>query len=177
MADKTDKEKWVMMQAGDQNSLEEIYRNHIDAIIKLGYKLNASSTQIEETIQELFLRIWNNRTNLTVPNNVRIYLLASFRNNLIKAINNDRNYDKISLDQMTADLVDLDSIDGAEGANSTKVLQNAIERLPARQKEIIFLKYFQNIKINDISSIMKMKPQSASNLLQRAIKNLSTLLK
>jgi RNA polymerase sigma-70 factor (ECF subfamily) len=52
----------------------------------------------------------------------------------------------------------------------------ALERLSSRQKEIIYLKYYQNLSYEEVSEIMNINYQVARNLLYQAIKSLKTIL-
>jgi RNA polymerase sigma factor (sigma-70 family) len=50
-----------------------------------------------------------------------------------------------------------------------------INVLPKRQKEIIYLKFFENLGREEIADIMQISPQAVSNLLQKALKNLRAI--
>ena len=59
---------------------------------------------------------------------------------------------------------------------NVKMLANSMERLSKRQREAISLKYFHNMDTDQISSAMKINPQSVYNLLFGALKSLKTNL-
>ena len=46
--------------------------------------------------------------------------------------------------------------------------------LPARQKEVLYLKFYQNLSNQEIAELLKVQYQSVSNLLQRALAFLRT---
>jgi DNA-directed RNA polymerase specialized sigma24 family protein len=48
----------------------------------------------------------------------------------------------------------------------------SIEKLPPRQKEVIFLKFYQGFDRNEIAQAMDITPQTVSNLLQIALNKL-----
>jgi RNA polymerase sigma-70 factor (ECF subfamily) len=52
----------------------------------------------------------------------------------------------------------------------------ALEGLSHRQKEIIYLKYYQNLSYEEVSEIMNINYQVARNLLYQAIKSLKNML-
>ena len=47
-----------------------------------------------------------------------------------------------------------------------------LNKLPKRQKEAIYLKYYSGLKATDIAEIMDINYQSVVNILHKAIKNL-----
>jgi len=53
---------------------------------------------------------------------------------------------------------------------------DALSRLTNRQKEIIYLKYYQNLSYEEVSEIMNINYQVARNLLYQAIKSLKSML-
>jgi RNA polymerase sigma factor (sigma-70 family) len=55
-------------------------------------------------------------------------------------------------------------------------LKTKLEQLPERQREVIHLRYFQNLKNEEIADIINVNYQSVSNLLHRAVKNLKKQL-
>ena len=52
------------------------------------------------------------------------------------------------------------------------LVSGAMESLPARQKEIIFLKFFQDLKNEEIQKIMNLNSQVVRNTLYKALNNL-----
>jgi RNA polymerase sigma-70 factor (ECF subfamily) len=53
---------------------------------------------------------------------------------------------------------------------------HALNNLTNRQKEIVYLKYYQNLSYEEVSEIMKINYQAARNLLYQTIKTLRSLL-
>ena len=47
-----------------------------------------------------------------------------------------------------------------------------LNKLPKRQKEAIYLKYYSGLNTHDIANIMELNYQSAANTIHKAIKNL-----
>ncbi len=47
-----------------------------------------------------------------------------------------------------------------------------IDMLPCRQKEVIYLKFFEELRRDEIAEAMNINPQTVSNLLQMALKRL-----
>ncbi len=47
-----------------------------------------------------------------------------------------------------------------------------LENLPKRQREVIYLKFFEGLNRDQIAEVMGINDQSVSNLLQMAIKQL-----
>ena len=52
------------------------------------------------------------------------------------------------------------------------ILQNAMNKLPERQKEAIYLKYYNNLSGQEIADIMNINHQSVRSTLAKALNNL-----
>ncbi|WP_420151141.1 RNA polymerase sigma factor [Spirosoma sp.] len=55
-------------------------------------------------------------------------------------------------------------------AETTQRISDSLNQLPIRQREVIYLRYYQNLNRDEIAEIMSFNPQSVSNLLQSAFK-------
>ena len=62
-----------------------------------------------------------------------------------------------------------------DAEKTARVLQ-ALAQLSNRQKEIIYLKYYQELSYDEVSEIMNINYQVARNLLYQSIKSLKKLL-
>ena len=65
---------------------------------------------------------------------------------------------------------------GSEGLRAARrqvhQLNTLLNQLPARQREALYLRYHQQLDIDEIARLMQINPQSASNLLHRGIKHI-----
>ena len=53
-------------------------------------------------------------------------------------------------------------------------MQALLNKLPPRQKEVLYLLFYQDMSYEDIATVMQMNYQSARNLVHRALKLLRT---
>lgn len=58
-----------------------------------------------------------------------------------------------------------------------KQVRTAIDQLPARQQEVIYLRFFQNLMPEEIAGLLAINSQSVSNIIQRALSNLRGLFR
>ena len=57
-----------------------------------------------------------------------------------------------------------------------KMIMEAVNKLPARQKEIIYLKIYQRLSYEEISDVMNINYQVARNLMSQALRSLKKVL-
>jgi RNA polymerase sigma factor (sigma-70 family) len=167
---------WESFRNGDRDAFADLFRRHYEALFRYGSKFINNGGQLEDCIQDLFVEVWqsNSRTSVT---SVRAYLLKSLKYKILKLYRRRRDVLPISDDHGIFEWSHEDYlISGEQSAENNKKVLTALDRLSNRQKEIVYLKYFQNLSYEEISEVMNINYQVARNLLYQAIKSLKTLL-
>ena len=178
---------WKDMISGNKKSFEDLYNQYFQALINYGFRITKNENLIEDAVQELFISIWNNRTNLSEVNEVKFYLFRSLKNKILRQLEKDI-FDKsedvdVYLDLLISISEEQKKINSEQLNTNLDTLQRAIAHLPLRQQEVINLKYYHDFTLDEIAKLMDVNKQSVSNLLFRSyailrklFKNLSILI-
>jgi RNA polymerase sigma factor (sigma-70 family) len=163
---------WESFRKGDREAFATLFRIHYEGLVRYGGKFAGSAGVLEDCIQELFIELWQSKSAAPVAS-VRAYLLKSLKYKLLKAYRKNR---------ATAAMAEGDGgfewshenflIAGEEDADKKRRLLQALSMLSVRQKEIIYLKYYQDLSYEEVSEIMNINYQAARNLLYQAIRSL-----
>ena len=172
---------WKDMISGNKKSFEDLYNQYFQALINYGFRITKNENLIEDAVQELFISIWNNRTNLSEVNEVKFYLFRSLKNRILRQLEKDI-FDKsedvdVYLDLLISISEEQKKIDSEQLNANLDTLQRAIAHLPLRQQEVINLKYFHDFTLDEIAKLMDVNKQSVSNLLFRSYAILRKLFK
>ena len=172
---------WKDMISGNKKSFEDLYKQYFQALINYGFRITKNENLIEDAVQELFISIWNNRTNLSEVNEVKFYLFRSLKNRILRQLEKDI-FDKsedidVYLDFLNSISEEQKKIDSEQFDANLETLQRAIAHLPIRQQEVINLKYYHDFTLDEIAKLMDVNKQSVSNLLFRSYAILRKLLK
>ncbi len=165
-------ETWEKFKTGDMSSLEKIYAENIDAIFLYGKKYTQDHDLIGDMIQDLFIHLWESRKNLSTPTSIKAYLLRSFKNRLIDHFRKSKKIEPIGEYNTSQNLdpsIEDEIIQIESQAFSNQKLSKALENLTSKQKEIIHLRYNQNLPYEEIAEILEINYQSVRNLAHRAI--------
>lgn len=171
---------WKSFLKGDDKSFSVIYELHINQLISYGYKLCIDHEIVHDCLQEIFIDLFLKRTKLNVEiKNLKAYLFIALRNCLIKKIKTNKKFEftdfKDNKFELNFNIVYNWQEKIIEEENSSKIkeiLQKAIKNLPPKQKEIIYLKFEEELKYTEISEIMCISIDSAHKLLYRALLSL-----
>ena len=162
MVDRTHGETklWESFIKGETAAFEEVYRRYYSLLYSYGIRMVGDRELVADTIQNLFVKLILNCRNLHYTDNVKAYLLCSFRNKLLDAFQSLRPMEVIEECHEFFPM-------GEEIINS-----KAISRLSGRQREILYLYYVKELSHQEISAILGMNPQSSKNLLSRTLARL-----
>ncbi|MEA5257485.1 sigma-70 family RNA polymerase sigma factor [Arcicella aquatica] len=166
---------WLRFLEGEKSAFEELMKANFSSLFHYGSKFSKDKEFIKDCIQDLFLQLWERREHLSNEIVVKPYLMASLRRRIHRASLQLRFSDPYT---EANDIFDIEfSIEEKFIQDETSLvlaqrIKQVIETLPKRQKEVIYLKFFQELERDQIAQIMDIAPQTASNLLQMAIKQL-----
>lgn len=171
---------WRALLYGDKEALSEIYLAYHDDLFRYGFKLSGNQEMVKDCIQELFLKLWKNHNNLKPIKNIKPYLFKSLRNHIIDSIELKRQNAAMSSENEPDFIVsyaneDFKSNEQVPEETRLKVIE-ALNQLTPRQKEIIYLRYFEELDFNTISQIMSINVQSVRNIIHRGMKVLRDLM-
>ena len=168
---------WESFRNGDKEAFASLFREHYTVLFRFGSKFTPDSELLEDCIQELFVELWQAKSRTPVLS-VKAYLLKSLKYKLLKSF---RKKGKLLTLYHDGDIVFEWShedflIEKQENDKKKQQVQAALGRLSSRQKEIVYLKYYQNLSYEEVSEIMNINYQAARNLLYQAIKSLKNIL-
>jgi len=121
-----------------------------------------------------------NHSTLNTTSNIRFYLIAALRNNIINFHLLENRYKKVDI--LEHEIFDLNfSVENAfikneEMHEKAQQLSISMNQLSARQKEIIYLRYFEEMDYEQIAHIMDFSVKSAYKLSARALESLRLIM-
>ena len=166
---------WDRFLKGDKIAFEELMKTHFTALFHYGTKFSKDKEFIKDCIQDLFLQLWESRQNLSNDVRVKPYLMASLRRRIHRATLPIHFSDALTDSKDIFEIefsIEEKFIQDESTLVLTQKIKYVLERLPKRQKEVIYLKFFQELEREQIAKIMDVAPQTVSNLLQMAVKQL-----
>jgi RNA polymerase sigma factor (sigma-70 family) len=174
-SEKNEQHYWDDFKKGDKEAFSVIYFNHYSSLYNYALKICMDREAAKDAIQELFLRLWNNRNGLAEVHSVKFYLMKALKRDLIRKLTRDGN--QVMLSEMSAEINIAFSteelmIQAETDEAQKKRLLHLLNSLPPRQKEALYLKYYEDLGNDEIAEMMAMNYQSVANLVFRGLKTL-----
>jgi RNA polymerase sigma factor (sigma-70 family) len=174
-----DTDLWRSFRDGDDTAFSILYKSQIGVLYKYGHKLTTDTQLVEDSIQDMFIELWNSRQRLSDTDSIKFYLFRILRRKITR---NPLNRHDAVLDEnvMEQKLFSLSAesllIDVERENTRTRMLSSALLKLPSRQQEVINLRYFNAFSHQQIADIMDISLQSVHNTLQKSMKGLREIL-
>lgn len=176
-----EKKLWDRFLDGDLDAWEQIFKLYYSDLYGYGLKLSSRSELTKDCIHELFVMLWDRKDHLAKVDSIKAYLLASLRRSLLKKVRKRRKYyedqeikESESLQIQFSPEVML--IKDEVKAEKVEALYKALDQLSDRQKEVLYLKYFNGMSYDEIEDILSIKYQSIKNHIHRAISKLRDIM-
>lgn len=177
MNENTDRQIWDALRKGDQSALRKIYDQEFTYLYNYGRKISSDQSLVEDSIQDLFIEIWNRRENLSSTDSIRKYLAISLKRKLIRQTKKSQKTslkEDFSTYDFAAEIsVETKMISDESKLEQLQLLKSGFSKLPARQQEVIYLKFYTGMDNESIAETMNITNQSVRNIAHKAIKTLS----
>ena len=167
--------KWINVQF-DNKRKEDIYNKYVDDLYDYGRSLGFAHDICLDAIHDVYESIFVKAPFIS-ENKIKSYLFSSVKNRLIDfyRVNRRINYGELEDSFLDLDLNIQESIISKEEQHLLVSKVNKImENLSVRQREVIYLRFFQDLSYKEIAIIMKISPESTRKLVYRTIKQIRT---
>jgi len=142
-----------------------------DKVYRLAKRLLISNDEAEDATQELYFKLWKNKSDIQKYDNVEAYAMRMTKNYCLDQLKSKRasnltlihsNY----LDESISLQRDIEFRDSAE------IIKKMIDKLPDKQRIIIQLRDIENYEYDEIGKIVNMESTAIRVALSRARKTL-----
>ncbi len=168
LKDKSQEQLWRLFINGDMHAFNLIYSTHYQMLHNFGVKF-LSPSEIEDAIHDTFLNLLNYKKSLNEVNNVKAYLFKCLRNQIFKIKKSNKL--EFSLVEGTIQ----SDVETHDKEKALIELKKIIKQLSPREREIVYLKYFQHFNNKEIADLLGIKYQTVRNILANAIIKLRVL--
>lgn len=172
---------WEESRGGNSESLSKIFCYTYSQLFNYGYKIVPDEGLVKDGIQELFLNLWYKRNEVSEAYSVKSYLLSSLRRIIFRRLKKQRNRAKrnyeYSLDSFSEIYNTEELLIHFETESQKKEqLMEALQCLNKRQKEAVYLKFFNGLSSCEISEVMEVNKQSVYNHISKAIQKMQNYI-
>lgn len=177
----SDKRIWTEFRAGSDVAFEVIYRRNEEHLFYYGMKIVRDEQLVWDSIQDLFVELWDAKSRLGKVKCIKPYLFKALRNKLIRSATKQKNILRIVDDNDPA--VNLKNQSSEENrfeeeehrTDVERKLKKALSTLSRKQQEIIYLRFYDGLSTKEITTITGIKKRTVNHNLNQALKLLNEM--
>lgn len=166
---------WQCFRAGDRSAFERLLEIHYTSLLNYGLRISSDREFVKDCLHDLFVDLWNRRGKLPEVQALKPYLLVAFRRRLIKESSRNqwfRNAGEVTDDYDFEVQFNIENylIHNEVRHESLVRLKSNLEKLTKRQREVIYLRFYQEMDYEDIAQSLKINYHSVVNLMYEGMK-------
>jgi len=169
------------MNSRKKKQFIEAYDKHAEEIYRYCFFRVFSKETAEDLVQETFIKVWNYLQNGHTVEAIRPFLYQVSRNLIIDLHNKRKRFNERELDEFIqkkeAASFSYDNRQKIEQDDLLAETLKTLKLLPKSQREVILLRYMENLPPREIAALLNDKSKNISAKIARAKKNLDKILK
>lgn len=160
-----------------KDQFEQLFREQYPKLCAFANTFLKDIQASEDVVHDILFKLWENRETIKIEISIEAYLYRAVRNkalNVIRHIEVKEQYKSHNEEMINeASLQDSDSMESSE---LDLKIQESIESMPTKRKEIFKLSRFEGLKYADISKQLNISVKTVENQMSSALKYLRTEL-
>lgn len=172
-----DEKLWSGLKNGDKDMFLALYKKYYHCLLFIGFREIKDAQLVKDTIQKLFLYLWEKKDTIQDARNIKSYLVTSFLRTLtadwkksgktggLQVVWNSNPEDPHPNPEEK--LIRKD-----EHYHLIKILADRINDLPKRQKELIVFRFYEGLTYEEIVDITGLSHRTVYNKIHEGLKKL-----
>ncbi|HKG06130.1 MAG TPA: sigma-70 family RNA polymerase sigma factor [Pedobacter sp.] len=168
---------WKLLAEGEKQGLYACFSLFYDDLYRFGLSLYHNPELIKESIQNLFIELWQIRHKLAEVDNIQQYVLTIYKRIIyktnqktgLKSIAQDISLEDLKPESISVGSYESILIASQEDDHLKKRLFHALGKLTPRQKEMVQMRYFDCLSFKEIAGKTQLTERTIYNTLHSAV--------
>jgi RNA polymerase sigma-70 factor (family 1) len=170
------------LAAGDAEAFKQLFDTYFDRLYRYAYRYLQSAEESQDLVHDVFLQIWRQRRRIGLEQDLRSYLYATARNQALNRLKH-RKVEHRFLERRAAAMAAGEGTgptptpeQAMEDVERAAALQRAIDTLPRRQREVLQLRWQNQLSYVEVAALLHISPKTVAVHLARAFDHLRQAL-
>ncbi|RZK44012.1 MAG: sigma-70 family RNA polymerase sigma factor [Pedobacter sp.] len=166
----------------NENAFHQLYTGYYRYLSYIGLKRGYSLEKIKDCFNDLFLYFWENIEKLKHVQNHHNYIITSFlrklyrKGSLVTEESFEFNEEGEHIHFLIESSAEAKHIISSMREDASRILTAHVERLPEKQRQIIYQKFYLGLSYDEISTTNKISINTVYGSVYKAIDKLRTQL-
>ena len=159
------------IQQGNKLAFDSLFFKYYKPLYRFALNICNNSTIAEDSVQNTFIKIWNNNNKLGSSNEIGKILFTYTKNETIDEIRKYNTRKKHEGSAITEMIINEQTFN-IKKCTTKAIIESAIEQLPKKSKEIFRLAKQEGLSVREIAEYLKLSKKTVENQLTIAYKKL-----
>lgn len=164
------------IRKGDIHTFETLFTSNYSELYAIGYRYVLDQAQAEDLIQEVFLTIWEKRTQLQIQTSFRAYLLMAVKNRALSHLRSAYHLQVTSIppDEIPSNAQSVPT--EIDNQQLKQLVQKGIQNLPKRCRLIFQLSRNAGLTYDEIAQELGVSKETVKSQIKIAMQKLRAFL-
>ncbi|MCG6189172.1 RNA polymerase sigma-70 factor [Maribellus maritimus] len=155
-----------------------IFHYYYSGLCAFSEKITGNEEAAEDIVQDLFVTLWTKNEQFIISSSLKNYLFTSVKNRSLDFIKREKTKaKKINVLANSTDLAENLSTYWFAESELTRVIEDCLQKLPPRCREIFVLSRFEGLKNQEIADKLEISKRTVELQISNALKSLRCKLK
>ena len=152
----TDKEILELYKAGErEKAFGEIVESYSERLYWHVRRFLCSHEDTDDLLQEILIKIWSSLSSFRGDSSLYTWIYRIATNESLNFLQKQKIRAALRFESMSSKLEEkIDEDNGVDGNEAQKALMKAVQRLPAKQRTVFIMRWFDDLSYEDISEIL-----------------------
>ncbi|HNV52473.1 MAG TPA: RNA polymerase sigma-70 factor [Tenuifilaceae bacterium] len=152
----------------DLGEFEELFNSYYVPLCNYVYSIIKDTDQSEEIVQEFFYTYWKNRKEISIKLSLKAYMYKSVRNSAIRYLQHKQIEEKYRKHAFAEEYVS-SSNSLLEDTELMGVVENTLNQLPERCRQVFELSRFSGLKYHEIAEMLSISVKTVEADMTKAL--------
>jgi RNA polymerase sigma-70 factor (family 1) len=176
---------WQKIRNGDEDALEKVYKVSFKSLLFYASEITRQVELAEEVVQDVFLKIWQNRSELAIKESFKAYLFQSVHNQALNALR-QQNTRKESVNilgsektwKFISDTYNSDDnlIERIFSDETEEIIDRIIKELPEQCHKVFLMSRHESLKNEEIAAQLGLSENTIKTHIYKALQKITIAL-
>ena len=160
----------LQLKEGNENAFTTLYETYWAKVYNFSRLYLTSSTEIEEVVQDVFVKVWEARIFIKENENFKGFLFIITRNIIFNQFRKSFNENAYKLTVLSAAMDYYDMEDELSAADLKEFIKRMVGELPPRQQEVFKMSRDEHLTYKEIATRLNISEKTVERHINEAIK-------
>ncbi len=176
---------WHKIKNGDEHALEKLYKAAFRSLVSYATDITGQNHLAEEVVQDVFLRIWQTRSELYIKGSFKAYLFKSVHNHALNIVRQHKTL-KESVNLRTPEktwqfisdhyVIDDNLIEKIFSDETEAIIEQIVKELPEQCNKVFLMSRVESLKNEEIAAKLGLSENTVKTHIYRALQKIAQAL-